>query len=181
MDFHHFCSYVHDIEQEQADRGASKFIWGLKKKNTDRSLEMTPPNPSPVDAIRFHKFLTLPTELRLKIWLYSFPDGCYVQLRAPCLCLWLKTRSRCTWWANREWRLPNPNDHRELGIIHFDKQRPATLRVCREARGETLRHYIPLFKDDALITTAYFSPARDVLSLEHYYGRFVKELPVLCP
>jgi hypothetical protein len=26
MDFHHFCSYVHDIEQEQADRGASKFI-----------------------------------------------------------------------------------------------------------------------------------------------------------
>lgn len=122
-----------------------------EKQNTNRSLEMTPSNLSSADAIRFHKFLKLPTELRLKIWRYSFPDGCYVQLRAPCLC----------WWAKREWRLPNPNDHRGLGITHFDKQTgPETFRVCREAREETLRHYIPLFKDDPSITTVYFSPAR---------------------
>jgi hypothetical protein len=130
--------------------------------------------------VQFRRFPDLPVEIRLIIWRYSLPDGCYVQLLAPCHCTLCP--SQRTWGADRQWRLPNPNGVLGLGKIRRDKQPgPLTLRVCREAQKETLRHYIALFEDDCTFTTVYFSPSRDILSLENCIGSFVKELPGFAP
>jgi hypothetical protein len=141
---------------------------------------MIPFHLSSADSVQFRRFLDLPIELRLIIWRYLLPDGCYVQLRAPCHCT--SCPSQRTWGVDRQWRLPNPSGLLGLGQTRRDKQPgPSTLRVCREARKETLQHYIALFEDDCTFTTVYFSPKWDILSLENCIGPFVKELHGFAP
>jgi hypothetical protein len=66
--------------------------------------------------------------------------------------------------GKRERRLPGPV--RDGGISNFEERiGPETLRICKESREETLRYYIPLFKDEPKATTIYFHSSQDILTL----------------
>jgi hypothetical protein len=123
--------------------------------------------PAPLEPPkRFSKFPDLPPELRQMIWRCFFPGRCFVQLFPPCgkECSFLpRICNKRRWWGKRERRLPGPV--RDGGISNFEERiGPETLRICKESRDETLRYYIPLFKDEPKATTIYFHSSQDILT-----------------
>jgi hypothetical protein len=128
------------------------------------TMQSDPP-PAPLEPPkRFSKFPHLPLELRQMIWRCLFPGRCFVQILPPC-------GNRCPilqqickkrrWWGKRGRHLPDPTTNFEERIG------PETLRICRESREETLRYYIPLFKDEPKAAIIYIHPNQDILTLKY--------------
>ncbi|PMD25728.1 hypothetical protein NA56DRAFT_592638 [Hyaloscypha hepaticicola] len=159
------------------DRCICHEVFNFPKDPEER--EMITSTPPSSGYIQFPKFLKRPTEIRLSIWRCSFPSGCYVRLHKRSRCPWCHLD---TWSAERQWRLPIPNDDQGLGLSHCGKQPgPQTLSACKEAREETLQHYITLFEEEPSIPTVLFSPEADILSVEYYYGQFLIEFRRFSP
>ncbi|PMD46543.1 hypothetical protein L207DRAFT_577396 [Hyaloscypha variabilis F] len=142
-----------------------------KSVNEERSQQKEDPLAL-IESIQFHKFPKLPIEIRLEIWQCSFPNGCHVQLRKD---RW-HPRSGSIWTIDRQWCLPNQKGYTEPTPTYDQHCGPVTLRVCKEARKETLRHYITLFEDEPIYPTIYFSPLQDVLNFEKCSERFSRDL-----
>lgn len=93
--------------------------------------------------------------------------GPWWQLACSSSCTLCRQPQADSWRLERERRFPisSEEDLREKRTRYEEQIGPETLRICRESREETLRQYIPLFKDDSKLRTVYFSPARDVVDL----------------
>jgi hypothetical protein len=124
--------------------------------------------------VQFYQFHKLPFELRQLIGQFSLPERCYVQVFGPCWqlacspsCTLCRRPQDDSWRLERERRFPisSEEDPRKKRTRYEEQVGPESLRTCRKSREETLRHYIPLFKDGSKLRTIYFSPARDVVDI----------------
>jgi hypothetical protein len=125
---------------------------------------------------QFYKFNSLPPELRLMIWRLSFPDSCYVEYDTG---LWCDCSVSIPIERSQYYPASESRPKTKITESHSCNS-PATLKVCRESRDETLKHYVILFKQSDPLLPVYFSPARDTLKIKSL-PQFLHNLPNLGP